>query len=509
MFSTQSISRRMNAVFVLIVSALLVAFGAFNYFSTRAALEADLDDRIEALQMRLGYSLPAAMWNFDKALIAQIQEAEMASDLVRGIVVVTGSDGTFGRVRDASGQVVDGTKPAVAADEVRESTLYYEDQGLKVELGRMELHVSHATIRAALEKELLLLGLQILVLDLVIVFALSTSLRMMVLKPLRRISDAMQDIAQGEADLTRRLDDSRRDEVGEVAHWFNVFVGHLQPVILRVREGAAEVAVAAEETNRVTEETNQSILSQRDEVGEVTNAIAAFAEHARSISRSTGIASEAAEAARTEAGKGNDVVLGAVESMGRLSREVGSVSDTIRELTQNSDEIAGVLEVIKEIASQTNLLALNAAIEAARAGEAGRGFAVVADEVRKLANRTHESTVEVEAVIAQLRAGVEKADAVMEHGKQAALDGSRQAQAAGAAIQAIAAAFDNIRSVNREIAVAAGRQDEMVAGITRHIDRISQVAEDTASGSNQTAQASETLARLAEQLHGVVDRFRV
>ncbi len=119
LFRTQSISRRMNAVFVLIVSALLVAFGAFNYFSTRAALEADLDDRIEALQMRLGYSLPAAMWNFDKALIAQIQEAEMASDLVRGIVVVTGSDGTFGRVRDASGQVVDGTKPAVEADEGR------------------------------------------------------------------------------------------------------------------------------------------------------------------------------------------------------------------------------------------------------------------------------------------------------------------------------------------------------------------------------------------------------
>lgn len=509
MFRTQSISFRINAVFLVVVSALLLAFGAFNYHMTRNTLEADLERRVGLVTERLGYSLPAAVWNFDEALIKKVLRAEMASDALQGVTLVTETGGTFGVARQLSGEVVEAAKPDVEIDDVREAKLYFEERTKKTDVGRLELYISHAAIEETLRKELMLLGLQILVLDLVIVFALSTSLRMMVLTPLRRISEAMQDIAQGEADLTRRLDESRHDEVGEVAHWFNVFVGHLQPVILRVREGAAEVAVAAEETNRVTEETNQSILSQRDELGEVTNAIAAFADHARNISRSTGVASEAAEIARAEAGKGNEVVLGAVESMGLLSREVESVSDTIRELTQNSDEIAGVLEVIKEIASQTNLLALNAAIEAARAGEAGRGFAVVADEVRKLANRTHESTVEVEAVIAQLRSGVEKADAVMEHGKQAALDGGRQAQAAGAAIEAIAAAFDNIGAVNREIAAAAGRQDEMVAGITRRIERISRVAEDTAAGSNQTAQASETLARLAEQLHGVVDRFRV
>ena len=509
MVRTQSISFRINVVFVVVVSTLLLAFGAFNHFMSRATLEADLNQRVDASMMRLGYSLPAAVWNFDKVLIAKIQQAEMASDLVRGIALVTETEGVIGLARDAAGTVVEAAKPAEPADDVRDVPLYYEESGVRTEVGRLQVHVSHETIRATLKKELYLLVLQILVLDLVIVLALSAGLRFMVLKPLRGISNALQDIAQGDADLTRRLDDRRRDEVGEVAHWFNVFVGHLQSVISQVRNGAAEVAVAAEETSRVTEETNHSILAQRDEVASVTQAVEAFAGHAANISRSTGEASEAADAAREEAARGNEVVLGAVKSMEVLSHEVESVADVIRELTENSDRIFVVLEVIKEIAGQTNLLALNAAIEAARAGEAGRGFAVVADEVRKLANRTHESTVEVGTIISQLRAGVEKAEAVMEHGKSVAADGSRQAQTAAAAIHTIAAAFDRIGSVNRTIAESAARQEAMVSGISHHVERIGQVAEDTAAGSNQTAQASDLLARLAEQLRGVVDRFRV
>ena len=220
-------------------------------------------------------------------------------------------------------------------------------------------------------------------------------------------------------------------------------------------------------------------------------------------------ASDAASLAQAEATKGHDVVFAAVHSMEALSQEVDHVGGVIQQLTHSSDRIAAVLDVIKEIAGQTNLLALNAAIEAARAGEAGRGFAVVADEVRKLANRTHESTVEVGTVITQLRADVAKAQSAMAQGKGRADEASRQAQAAGEAINTITAAFERIGAVNRDIAESAGQQAELVENVSRNIVRMNEVAEAAAAGSDQTAEASESLARLAEQLRGVVDRFRV
>ncbi|HJV28031.1 MAG TPA: methyl-accepting chemotaxis protein [Aromatoleum sp.] len=507
--NTKSISFRISAVFLVVVSLLLLVFGAINYKLTRDTLVTDLDGQVDTVMGRLGYSLPAAVWNFDKPLVTKIQEAEMAAEFVRGIALKTDAEGTLGLVRDGAGKLVPGDKPQAGFDAVREETLYFEEHGKKTEVGRLSIYVSYANVEKALQREIYLLGIQILVLDLVLVLALSATLRLLVLRPLRAVSDALREIARGNADLTRRLDEARQDEIGEVAHWFNVFVEHIQSVIRQVRTGASELAVAAEQTSRTTEESNQAACAQRDQVGEVTQTVETFADHARNISRSTVEASEATASAQAEAGKGHDVVLQAVHSMEALLHEVDNVGGVIQELTRDSDKIAAVLGVIKEIAGQTNLLALNAAIEAARAGEAGRGFAVVADEVRKLATRTHESTVEVGNVIAQLRAGVEKAEHAMEQGKKTASEAGRQAQDAGQAIYTIASAFERIGAVNRDIADSAARQETMVENISRNIQRINDVASDTAAASDQTAQASESLARLAEQLNGVVDRFHV
>ena len=509
MINPKSISFRINAAFLVVVSVLLLVFGAVNYVLTRDALQSELDSRVETVLGRLGYSLPNAVWNFDKASIAAIQEAEMASVFVRGIALETDSEGVIGIVRDPAGKLVEAAKPDAGFDDVKEIELKFDNAGQKVTVGTLRVYVTHDSIKATLERELYLLGLQIVVLDVALVLTLSFGLRLLVLRPLRTVSTALRDIAQGDADLTRRLDERRGDEIGEVAHWFNVFVAHIQSVIGQVREGSSELAVAAEQTSRITEESNDSIQAQREQVAQVTESVGVFADQAKSISGRTVEASDAASLAQAEATKGHDVVFAAVHSMEALSQEVDHVGGVIQQLTHSSDRIAAVLDVIKEIAGQTNLLALNAAIEAARAGEAGRGFAVVADEVRKLANRTHESTVEVGTVITQLRADVAKAQSAMAQGKGRADEASRQAQAAGEAINTITAAFERIGAVNRDIAESAGQQAELVENVSRNIVRMNEVAEAAAAGSDQTAEASESLARLAEQLRGVVDRFRV
>jgi methyl-accepting chemotaxis protein len=503
-----SISFRLNTLFLLVVSVVLLGFGVFNYSRTKQALEDSLNRQVDSVLSRLGGSLPEAVWNFDKKQIQKIEQSEMSAGFIEAITLTTETEGVVGVVRNGN-SVISGDRPMRRSDLTRSAELQYEDKGKKTNIGKLEIFVSTAEIKEALAAEVWLLVAQIAIVDIIIFLALSAGLKWIVLTPLRGIGEALNNIAEGEADLTRRLDATRRDEFGEVARGFNQFVGRLQEVIGHVRDSSVQLAQAAEETSRVTEQTNEAMQAEKLEVTRVAQSVNEFSQHSHEITQSAGQASEAAGIAQSEAGRGETVVLDTVASINELSREVDNVSRVIHELASNSDKIAQVLGVIKDIAGQTNLLALNAAIEAARAGEQGRGFAVVADEVRKLANRTHESTLEIEQVIALLRQGVTQAVSVMEQGKASASSGVRHAEVAGTAIGAIKEAISRIGKLNAAIAEAAARQNAMVGSISASVERISASAERTADGSQETAQASESLTRLADQLAAKVERFRV
>ena len=334
-------------------------------------------------------------------------------------------------------------------------------------------------------------------------------LAMFVSRPLRHTVTAMEDIAQGEGDLTRRLPVRGSDEIAMLSAAFNRFVEKVQKLVLQVTGSISQLASAAEEMSMITGETRNGVQRQRNETEQVATAMNEMTATVQEVARHAESAAGAARQADEEANAGRQVVQGTVEAIHHLAGEVEKAADVIAHLEQDSEQIGSVLEVIRGIAEQTNLLALNAAIEAARAGEQGRGFAVVADEVRSLASRTQESTEEIQQMIEKLQAGARDAVKVMEHGRSRAQESVEQAGQAGQALEGITGAVDQITTMNSQIAEAARQQGEVAEEINQNIINISQVADETATGTDQLANASADLARLSAELQSLVASFKV
>ncbi len=312
-----------------------------------------------------------------------------------------------------------------------------------------------------------------------------------------------------EGDLTGRVDYKSKDEIGHIATAFNRMADKFSTAISQVKEAVSQLAAAAEETSVVNAQTTSGINQQQMETSQVATAITEMNATVHEVARSAVAAAEAAKEADITFEEGKQVVDKIINAITELANEVEQSSLVIRELENESESIGSVLDVIKGIAEQTNLLALNAAIEAARAGEQGRGFAVVADEVRTLAGRTQQSTQEIEEMINRLQSGANKAVQVMEVGKQKSLHGVEQASAAGEALNTINQAVDRINTMNTQIASAAEEQSTVTEEINRNIVNINEVAEQTSEGAKQAAIASDDLSRLAEELKQLVSQFKV
>jgi methyl-accepting chemotaxis protein len=312
-----------------------------------------------------------------------------------------------------------------------------------------------------------------------------------------------------DGDLTGRVDYKSKDEIGHIATAFNRMADKFSTAITQVKDAVSQLAAAAEETSVVNAQTTSGINQQQMETSQVATAITQMNSTVHEVARSAVAAAEAAKEADVTFEEGKLVVDKIIDAITELANEVEQSSQVIRELEHESESIGSVLDVIKGIAEQTNLLALNAAIEAARAGEQGRGFAVVADEVRTLAGRTQQSTQEIEEMINRLQSGANKAVQVMEVSKQKSEHGVAQATAAAEALNTINQAVERINTMNTQIASAAEEQSTVTEEINRNIVNINNVAEQTSEGSKQAAQASDDLARLAEQLKKLVGQFKV
>ncbi len=321
------------------------------------------------------------------------------------------------------------------------------------------------------------------------------------------INHTMSALAEG--NLTAQTSYQGKDELGQIANGLNNMGGQFRQIIQDLSGAASQLASAAEETSAVTRDTNQNILRQQQEVEQVATAMNEMNATVHEVAKNASSAAGAAHNADEQATNGKRVVEKTMDAIESLADEVNSTAGAIRSLAQDSETIGTVLDVIRGIAEQTNLLALNAAIEAARAGEQGRGFAVVADEVRTLAQRTQKSTQEIQEMIERLQKGTSTAVDAMEKSQERAHAGVQQAAEAGTSLDAIKKAVDNITDMNTQIASAAEEQSAVAEEINRNINNISQVAEQSATGAEQTAAASEQLARLAEQLQTMVIRFRV
>jgi methyl-accepting chemotaxis protein len=327
-------------------------------------------------------------------------------------------------------------------------------------------------------------------------------------RPLNAIITSVNDIAQG--NLAIRIDAATsQDETGQLQTATREMVMQLHGLISEVTGSTAQLSAAAEEMSVITEQSKRGVHQQQSEIDQIATAMNEMAATVQEVARNAAAAADAAHKADDEAKSGQRVVTQTVEAIDAVAHEVESAAEVIHKLAADSTSIGTVLDVIRGIAEQTNLLALNAAIEAARAGEQGRGFAVVADEVRTLATRTQESTQEIQKMIERLQTGAKSAVQVMEQGRSKAQVSVQQAAKAGTSLDAIANAAGSISDMNAQIASAAEEQGAVAEEINRNIVNISQIASQTANGAEQTSIASMELAKLAGRLQSLVGKFRV
>ncbi|MBA53091.1 MAG: chemotaxis protein [Pseudomonadales bacterium] len=368
-----------------------------------------------------------------------------------------------------------------------------------------------SNISESIEKaqEALTVGAVIALVITVLLVAVALYITAAVTSNIARVVNSLREIASGEGDLTKRIRQSSEDEMGDLVFWFNSFIEKLQSIIKEVVDSIGPLTATSRELGSLAHESETVSNEQLESTVSVNRSMNEMFESLNENASNTANAAEAASYANDQAKTGHGIVKNTISTINDLAQEVAKAGETIHQLEADTANVGAILDVIQGIASQTNLLALNAAIEAARAGEHGRGFAVVADEVRTLASRTQESTEEIHGVIDQLQKTARVISEVMAAGQSKAEQSVSQAGDAGSSLEAITTRVEQINVMNTQIASATEEQQQTSQFIQQAIDEISNSARLAAEGSAKVASSTEQLQSVTQRLETVARQFKV
>lgn len=360
-----------------------------------------------------------------------------------------------------------------------------------------------------LNKQASQIGITIAIIVMLILLISAWSIANIITTTINRIVHSLADMSTGKGDLTIRLHTRAQDEVGDLVNNFNGFITHLQLLIKVMANLSLGVSSGAEKVREIAGETQQGIHHQQDEINLVATAVNEMAATAQEVSHNAGEAASATTQAQQDTHHSQKIMAENITSISALVSDVEHAREVIQNLAKESDRIGNASQVIQGIAEQTNLLALNAAIEAARAGEQGRGFAVVADEVRSLAARTEESTTEIQTIIERLQTGTQQAVNAMESSREKAVKVVDQSQNTESSLTSIMTNVDTINNMNVQVATAAVEQSTVSEEVSANIVRINEISENTVNQAEHTSQASRELAEQAQNLRKIVNEFKV
>ena len=330
-----------------------------------------------------------------------------------------------------------------------------------------------------------------------------------ILLPTRSAAELMRDIAQGEGDLTKTLDDSGQDEISRLSNYFNDFTSKMRQSLQDVAENTAQVLSQAEAVSGASDTTQTLIKSQNDITAQVATAMEQMTSQIKEVSDNASSAEQAANDARNNTSDGKNIISNTINQMQSLSGNIDDVSQVVASLASESDNIGSVLDVIRGIAEQTNLLALNAAIEAARAGEQGRGFAVVADEVRTLANRTEQSTNEIQQMIQKLQSGAQEAVSAVKISQDISLKTVEQTTKADDSLSEIDRLMQIISDMNTQIARATEQQSQAADEVNLRINDLADMTVESLATTEQLSETSQQLKVSSHSMSDVVSRFKI
>ncbi len=508
--NSKSISFRLNIIFMVIVTVVSLVSSGFNYVKLNRALNADLNGDVAAAEGRLQTNLSLPLWNADKPVLVSMLKAELGSNFVQAITIRTPKNWIIGVQRDKDGKISEVSEDVAPGKlQAKEGEIVYTEGSQSKNIGKYTFVYSRAGVDSALNASIVEMIVQVIVFNVVLLVALSLTMGALVIRPLRRVSEALRNIAEGEADLTRRLVSQSDDEFAEVAHWFNTFVERIQDVVRDVKNGVGEQLAAARELTVSADKVRDASRAQTDTVQATAAAIEEMTVSVAHIADSTGgVEGETRQAAST-ASDGAQSAERAAGEIRQIAEVIGMVSKTVGDLANRSAEIGGIVNVIKEIADQTNLLALNAAIEAARAGEQGRGFAVVADEVRKLAERTSHATQEINSKIAAVQGDTSQAVVGIDDANRKVESGVKSAHSVSEALREIERQSRATVGHVGTIATAVNEQSSASQSIASNISHIAQVSEENETIAQNTNSISQRLAETANRLDEILRRFTV